>query len=391
MDISPYFEPIDTTNFDNKEDYLPTSLGEILSTYTSDTSFPDLEDTDIAIIGVKEDRNAVSNEGCADGPDYVRNKLYQLYQGAFKARITDVGNITKGDKIEDTYFALTTVIGELIKEDIVPVIIGGSQDLTYANYAAYENVKQTINMAVVGSTFDLGVAGQELDSKSFLSKIILHQPNYLFNYSNIGYQSYLVDQNAMELMNKLYFDVYRLGYVQNNLQEVEPIVRNADVLSFDVSSIRQSDAPGNKNTSPNGFYGEEACQIMRYAGMSDKLTTVGVYEFNPDFDHHHQTAHLIAQMIWYFVEGFYSRKKDYPVGDKSKYTKYRAIIKDGNHEIQFYRSNKSDRWWMNVPYPANEKVKYERHHLIPCSYQDYELALKDEVPDRWLQAYKKLS
>ena len=46
---------------------------------------------------------------------------------------------------------------------------------------------------------------------------------------------------------------------------------------------------------------------------------------------------------------------------------------------------------MNVPYPANEKVKYERHHLIPCSYQDYELALKDEVPDRWLQAYKKLS
>ncbi|HHZ65571.1 MAG TPA: arginase, partial [Flavobacteriales bacterium] len=130
MDISLYFEPIDTTNFDNKEDYLSTSLGEILSTYTSDTSFPDLKDTDIAIIGVSEDRNAVTNEGCADGPDYVRNKLYQLYQGAFKVRITDLGNIAKGDKIEDTYFALSTVIGELIKEDIVPVIIGGSQDLT---------------------------------------------------------------------------------------------------------------------------------------------------------------------------------------------------------------------------------------------------------------------
>ncbi|HIO72553.1 MAG TPA: hypothetical protein EYN38_05545 [Flavobacteriales bacterium] len=75
MDISLYFEPIDTTNFDNKEDYLSTSLGEILSTYTSDTSFPDLKDTDIAIIGVSEDRNAVTNEGCADGPDYVRKFL----------------------------------------------------------------------------------------------------------------------------------------------------------------------------------------------------------------------------------------------------------------------------------------------------------------------------
>ena len=181
MDISLYFEAIDISNFDNQDDYLPTSLGEVIKTFTTDSSFPDLKDTDIALIGVKEDRNAVNNEGCGDGPDYVRNKLYQLYQGAFDAKITDLGNIAKGDKIEDTYFALSTVIGELLKENIVPVILGGSQDLTYANYAAYENVKQTINMAVVGSTFDLGVAGQELDSKSFLSKIILHQPNYLFN------------------------------------------------------------------------------------------------------------------------------------------------------------------------------------------------------------------
>jgi len=350
-----------------------------------------LEKIKIAIIGVNEDRKAVNNKGCGLGPDFVRNKLYQLFQSVKKTTIADLGNIVSGNSVEDTYFALSTVIGELVKRNIVPVIIGGSQDLTYANYCAYEDIEQTINMVVVGPTFDLGVAGNELNSESYLSKIILHQPNYLYNYSNIGYQSYFVDQNALELMDKLFFDVYRLGYVQHNIQEVEPIVRNADLLSFDIGAIRQSDAPGNKNTSPNGFYGEEACQIVRYAGLSDKLTSIGFYELNPEFDNFQQTSHLVAQMIWYFIDGFNHRKEDFPIGDISKCAKYHVSIHDNKHEIIFYKSKKSDRWWMSIPYPDGMGQKFERHHLIPCSYADYEKACKDDLPERWLLAFQKLS
>ena len=112
--------------------------------------------------------------------------------------------------------------------------------------------------------------------------IILHQPNYLFNYTNIGYQTYFVDQDAVRLMKKMFFDTYRLGFVNRNIEEMEPMVRNADMLSFDISSIRQSDAPGCANATPNGFYGEQACQIMRFAGMSDKLTSLGIYEYDPE-------------------------------------------------------------------------------------------------------------
>ncbi|PCH65752.1 MAG: arginase, partial [Bacteroidetes bacterium] len=323
--------------------------------------------------------------------DYIRDKPYQLYQGRNKVKIADLGNIKRGNKVEDTYFALSSVIAQLVEAKIVPVIIGGGQDLTYANYCAYENLKQTINMVVIDSCFDIGVAGQDLDSKSYLSQIILHQPNFLFNYSNIGYQTYFVDENALELMKKLFFDVYRLGYVNKNIEEVEPIVRNADMLSFDISALRQSDAPGNKNSSPNGFYGEEACQITRYAGLSDKLTSIGFYEVNPLCDNNQQTTHLVAQMIWYFIDGYYSRYKDYPAGDTSQYTKYTVSIQDDKHEIIFHKSNKSDKWWMNVPYPTNKKIKYERHHLVPCSYSDYQMACKDDIPDRWWKAYRKLS
>jgi arginase family enzyme len=389
MDITLYFEPIDTSKIKRDEDYMPTQLGSVIDIHKEEGRFPDLEKIDLAIIGVKEERNAVNNEGCAEAPDAVRNKLYQLFQRGETA-IADLGNIISGNTVEDTYFALSAAVAALVDNNIVPIIIGGSQDLTYANYTAYESLEQTINMVVVGPTFDLGVAGQELNAQTYLSKIILHQPNYLYNYSNIGYQSYFVDVHALELMRKLFFDAYRLGVVQNDIKEVEPIVRNADLLSFDIGSIRQSDAPANRNASPNGFYGEEACQITRYAGLSDKLTSIGFYEINPTYDNFDQTVHLVAQMIWYFVDGFCNRKKDYPVGDKSKYTKYRVAIQDGKHEIVFYKSKKSDRWWMSIPYPENEEIKFDRHLLAPCSYADYEKACEDDVPDRWLLAFQKL-
>lgn len=388
--MQEYFTPIDVLKFNGINQYTDSSYGKVVNAYTQDGSFPELKNVDLAIVGIQEDRKAVNNEGCGLSPDYIRENFYKLFQGNFNARIVDLGNIKKGNTIEDSYFAITDVLAQLLKKNIVPITIGGGQDLTYCNYNAYSSLEQTINIVAVDSAFDIGDGEKELNSQSYLSKIILHKPNILFNFSNVGYQTYFVEQNAIDLMSKLYFDAHRLGHVRKNLEDVEPIVRNADMLSFDISSIRQSDAPGNANASPNGFNGEEACQIVRYAGLSDKLSSIGFYEVNPAYDTNKQTAHLVAQMIWYFIDGFYNRKQDYPIGDKSQYTKYRVSLKDHEHEIVFYKSNKSDRWWMDVPYPINHQVKYERHHMVPCSYGDYKTACEDEMPDRWWQTYQKL-
>src|SRR3989344_4931059 len=386
--MQEFFTPIDTSQFNGANKYAATSYGKLISTYVQGGDFPDLENIHLVIIGVEEDRKALNNEGCGLAADYVRENLYKLFQGNYSTKIADLGNIKKGNSIEDSYFAVTDVLSQLLKKNIIPIVIGGSQDLTFCNYLAYQKMEQTINIVAIDASFDIGDGDKEINSQSYLSKIILHKPNILFNFSNVGYQSYFVDQNSVELMDKLFFDTHRLGKIRKNIESVEPIVRNADLVSFDVSAIRQSDAPGNGNASPNGFYGEEACQITRYAGMSDKLTSIGFYEINPAFDANKQTAHLVAQMIWYFIDGFYNRKQDYPIVDKSEYTKYRVSIKDHEHEIVFYKSNKSDRWWMDVPYPVNHQIKFERHHMVPCSYSDYETACSDELPDNWWQTYQ---
>lgn len=393
MDIADFFEPFDQNFLQISATTHPLMLGKHIVKHGHETGFPELEEKDIAIIGVAEDRNAPANNGCALAPDYVRKHLYRLFLGPYKSRIVDLGNIRQGEKTSDTYYAVKTAIADLLKKKITPVIIGGSQDITFANYQAYEMLGQIINIVTVDPRFDIGQKETEpISNKNFLNAILTSKPNYLFNYANIGYQTFFVDQDAIELMDRLYFDAYRLGNVRNNMEEVEPIVRNADLLSFDVSAIRQADAPAHAQASPMGFYGEEACQIVRYAGLSDKLSSIGFYELNPAFDRSEHSAHLVAQMIWYFIDGYYHRKQDYPnknVNESDGFIKYVVSIREFQNKINFYKSKKSDRWWMEVPCPPRLQEKYERQFLVPCSYKDYQEACQNEIPEKWWQVYQK--
>lgn len=390
MDISIYFETIQLKGYHYADKTRRKLMGDVVKAYIQPDDFPSFDQADLAIFGVGEDRNSFFNNGCGLAPDLIRRELYKLFQGNFKLNVVDLGNLMRGHTIDDTYFALTTILVELLERNIVPVILGGSQDLTFATYKAYEKLGRIINIAAVDAQFDLGHSGEKLDARSYMSHIILQQPNYLFNYTNIGFQTYFVDQQAITLMKNLYFDTYRLGMVRANMEEVEPMVRNADMISVDIGAVRASDAPGNGNTSPNGFYGEEICQIMRYAGLSDKLTSLGLYEVNPRLDRQSQTAQLAGQMIWYFIDGFYSRKGDFPPDKKKDMVKYTVTLKDFKDEVVFYRSNKSERWWMEVPIRSKQRERYERHHLVPCSYQDYQTACQNTLPDRWWQTYQKL-
>lgn len=364
-----------------------SALGNKVELHTSQNGFPDLDDAKIAIFGVQEDRNAVDNLGCGENLHHIRRYLYQLFPGNWHTKVADLGNIQKGNTVQDTYFAVSETVTSLLKQDIIPIIIGGSQDITYANYRAYDDLEQTVNLVAVDSRFDIGTLEDSLSSTSFLSKIIMKKPNNLFNYSNIGYQTYFVSQEEVQLLNNLFFDTYRLGKVKNT-KLIEPIMRDADIVSVDLGSIRQGDAPANNNASPNGFYGEEICSVARYAGISDKVTSFGIYEYNSKLDVNNQTAHLVAQMIWYFIEGVNHRAKDYPYSTKDTYQKFTVLL-ENDDPINFYKSDKSGRWWMEINLLSNNKHK--RHALIPCDYQDYELALDHKIPERWYKALQKLT
>jgi formiminoglutamase len=389
--LEAYFEPIDIGLLEPDGQLLPSdALGNSIRIYTKSGKFPDFEGAGIALIGVGEYRGNTRKKGDRSGMDAIREKLYRLKLHQHPGSIIDLGNIRRGNGLEDTYAAISTVVSELWPLKIIPIIIGGSQDLTYGHYAGYKKLEQIINIVSIDSRFDLGLPEDNINSDTFLGKIILEQPNYLFNFSNIGYQTYFVGTENVALMKKLFFDTYRLGQVRDDIQETEPVLRNADMVTVDLTSIRQSDAPGTSDASPNGFYGEEMCQIMMYTGLSEKLSGLGIYEYQPETDRDGQTAHLVAQMIWYFIEGVSCRKMDLPLTNPNNYITYRVAVENLENEITFIKSIKSDRWWMKLPLdPARNR--YLSHHLLPCSYRDYQQACNNEVPDRWWNALQKIA
>lgn len=349
-----------------------------------------LSDFDLAILGVREER-ASHNEGCSLGIDKVREQLFKLSVPINDSKIIDLGDVLMGDTITDTYHAVTAIVKECVKNKVIPIIVGGSQDLVYANYKAYEELEQTVNITTIDSKFDLGENDDEpLTDLNYVRKIVLSENNFLFNYAALGHQTYLVKPSDEKLMQDMYFDTFRLGQIQQDITITEPVIRYSDIVNVDLSSIRFSDFEAHNFINANGFYGEEICQLMRYAGISDKLTSIGLYGYNPMFDRRDNGAQLTAQMIWCFIDGFYSRLGDNPYSDKSNYQKFIVSLTQGEYTLNFFKSNKSNRWWIEVPV-NNSKSKYERHQLVPCSYEHYKTASQDEMPDIWWRTYQKLN
>lgn len=381
-----FLTPLEESVVTHLESQPSTCLGNSVQLFTSLEDFPNLEEVNIAIFGVKEDRNAINNLGCGHSFKLVRKKLYELFSGNWETEIADLGNIEKGNTVSDTYYAVKEIVSALIKENIIPIILGGSQDLTYINYRAYDLLEQSVNITSVDSRFDLGNLEDKLTSQSYLSKIIMEQPNNLFNFCNVGYQTYFNSQEEIKLLENLYFDAYRLGDAKE-LENVEPAFRNADIVSIDIGAVRQSEASANYNASANGFYGEELCAIARYAGLSDKVSSFGIYEYNPLLDKEQQTASLIAQTIWYFIEGVNSRVKDYPFSGKENYQKF-SVLLENDEPLVFFKSNKTGRWWLELKILTDNK--YKRHALIPCTYKDYTEALQQKTPEKWYKAMQKL-
>ena len=366
------------------EQYLQTLSNQTLGkkvVFHTQTDFPVLDNVAVAIFTINEYRGSQKDNEVYSF-DYFREQFYSLFPGNWDISIVDLGTIEAGASIEDTYFVVKNLLAELIKRRIFPIIIGGSQDLTYPMYRAYDNLDQMVNIVSVDNKFDFSKENK-LDSESYLSKIIIEEPNNLFNFSNLGFQTYFNSQEEIDLIDKLYFEAYRLGEVSNNIEVAEPIFRDADLVSVDMHSVQSSYSGNFDDFNPNGFTGKEICALTRYAGISDKVTSFGIFNFNPNGNE----VVLTTQMLWYFIEGFCFRSNEYPFGTKDSYMKY--IVPIEHEELIFYKSNITERWWIEIPILSNVNNKLKRNTLLPCTHEDYLAACEQEIPERWWKAQRR--
>lgn len=376
-----FLSPVDNEIIQYISSLSTQNMGSKVAFHT-DKDFPDLDKIKIAIIGVPEnrgDKKAYQEVNL----EFIRKEFYGLFPGNWQSSIADLGDILPGNSLEDTFFALKKVTSRLLKKGIVPIVIGGSQDLIYPLYRAYDDLEQMVNLVSIDSKFDFGKQDGNISADSYMSKIIVDEPNNLFNYCNIGYQTYFNSQEEIDLIEKLYFDAYRLGEISSNISLAEPVLRDADLVNIDLTTIKTSETGNFTNFTPNGFNGKEICSLARYAGISDKVTCFGVF----NHDNSKQESVLIAQIIWYFIEGFNFRSNEYPFGSKEMYSKY--IVPLEEEELVFYKSNKTERWWIEIPFFSVSHNKLKKNTLLPCSHEEYLTACNQEIPERWWKAQRK--
>ena len=376
-----FLVPLDSEILNHIQELSAQHLGSKIVLHTND-SVPDLDKINIAVIGVLDNRGDRNAKADVD-LNAVRKELYSMFSGNWKASIADLGDVLAGNSKEDTYFAVKKITAALIKRKIIPIVLGGSQDITYALYRAYDNLEQMVNLVAIDSKFDFGKENEPIGSNSFLTKILIDEPNNLFNFCNIGYQTYYNSQEEIDLVEKLFFDAYRLGEVSNNISISEPVFRDADLVSIDLRAVKSSDSGNFIDFNPNGFNGKEICSLSRYAGISDKVTSFGVFNHNNS----KQEAVIIAQICWYFIEGYHYRSNEYPFGSRENYLKY--IVPLEEEDLVFYKSDKTDRWWIEIPYVLSSSNKLKKNTLLPCSYEEYLAACNQEMPERWWKAQRK--
>jgi arginase family enzyme len=376
-----FLEPISNELIDFINTLPPQSLGKTVVFHT-ESDFPVLKNASIAIFGVLDSRG-LQNCKAVDLSE-IRKAFYSLYPGNWHAEMIDLGDIPQGNEQEDTYYAVTAICTQLIKQQVFPIVLGGSQDITYAMYRAFDQLDQMVNIVSVDSRFDLGNDEVKHTANSYLSKIIVNEPNNLFNFSNVGYQTYYNSQEEIDLVEKLFFDAYRLGDVSTAISIAEPVFRDADLVTFDLTSVKSADSGNILTFVPNGFNGKEICSLSRYAGISDKVKCFGLFNHNGTA----QESMLVAQVIWYFVEGFNFRTVENPLVNANNYLRY--IVPVDDMELIFIKSSKTERWWIEIPFISNVNNKLKRITLLPCSYDDYLRACDQELPERWWKAQRKM-
>jgi formiminoglutamase len=359
-------------------------IGKNIQLHTTSSGLPELQGLHIALIGLNEYRNSFFAT-----PQYTinsfRKKFYELYPGNWKLKIADLGDLPNGSSVNDTYYAIKEIGYHLKQMNIIPIFIGGSHDLIFPMYQVYQEFNQLVNIVAVDRSFDFSQEEELISGRSYMSKIIMDKPNVLYNYTNLGFQNYYCAIEEKDLMRKLFFDSMRLGNILDAVSDTEPVFRDADIVGIDMKCLSWQAAADPLKGNPNGIDARTICAMTRYAGISDRVSFLGIHELpsTPMMDE------LLAQMIWYFIEGYALRFEEYPVAVNQGFLKYSVQLSD--QMMVFYKSEKSQRWWIELINKSQLDNKTKNVTLLACTEKDYESSLRDYIPERWYNAIRRMS
>ena len=249
---------------------------------------------DVAILGITDDR--LPNSGSySDAPDAIREQLYQLSGFDASFTLVDLGNVKTGTEISDTVAAIRVIAEELYSLNVPLVILGGNQSFTIPLLEGIQ--KNEAVLTVIDDRLDNLSKPNHDGEEIFLRKLSVESIVHV-----MAVQSFFVSPESKETFPEEFNgSLFTLGELRNGLREMEPYLRETDLVSFDFGALKLSEAPGQTKNSPNGLTGEEACQLAWYSGISTNPVWFGLFGYSPKLDPGKSGAMMAAQIVLYFL------------------------------------------------------------------------------------------
>ena len=301
----------------------------------------------------------------------VRKYFYRLSGLDFDVPICDLGNLVSGKTVQDTHYALQEVISACLYKNAIPVIVGGSNDFSYSLFSALNFHQKNNNYVQINNVVHLANDGNDISERNFLHRIFSSKNFSLKNFHLLGYQKHLNELDSVKLIKEVEFDIIRLAEMMGSVEAMEPFFRKSDLVTVNCDSIESFSEPFSFHPQVNGLNRREICAYMKEIGLSEKLKSVGVFNFNAEAENplNHQ---LLAQMLWYLVEGI-NIQKSHP--KERSYETFHVMV--DNRDYTFQRDTFSGLWY----YGNSDSIE----ECIPCSSLDYENAKRGHLNPRLLK------
>lgn len=316
----------------------------------------DIKEESIVLLFLSDYRGA---GGSAEVQDFnlIRKEFYKLSKLDFDIPIVDLGDLVSGKSQEDSHYILQEVLEVCHQKRAIPVIIGGSNDFAFSLFSALNFHQKDINYTQISNVISLK-QNEGINEANFLGKILGSKNFSIKNYHHLAYQKHLNEVDSVKMIKEVQFDIIRLAEMMNSTERTEHYFRKADLVSINCDAIESFTDAFSVNPQVNGLNRREVCAYMKEVGLSERLKSVGIFNYNIYSDNqlNHQ---LLAQMIWYLIEGI-NIQKTHP--KERQYETFYILIKE--EKYAFRRDVFRDLWYFG----EDEDIE----NCIPCSRLDFE-------------------
>lgn len=272
-------------------------------------------------------RQHVYKIGCVPNPEW-NHKI------ADRVVIYDFGDVDACLDYDAAHAALTDVVQQCLSRALLPFVVGGSNDESFANFAGLarflkERRQLDDNLGVINIDAHLDVRGSKrgLEHSGSPFRMMLESDAYrqhngrLAEFAAQGHQcseSHVAFVAAQRNTRVLWLDkrlrAKERAHGVSVAQQFAECMKDMSgargrklFVSFDVDSIRQSDCGGVSCPSPIGLTASEAGDICFRAGRNENVLLMDMSEFNPDAEEY-LTGKLLSWMFYNFVMGVSLRK-----------------------------------------------------------------------------------